>query len=352
MDSNPNPRVVYLFGAGASAQALPMVSGIPKELSDHHDWLWKHAQNAGKAELLIPNIPASERSKILSEYLTVIDDIKVGSANHESIDTYAKKLYLRGRTIQADRLKLRDLKMGLSYFMAYLQARKGPDKRYDGFLASLLTHTAHGGLKLPSDVLILNWNYDQQLALAFSAYQRETTIADSIQELGMLPLELLPKATHGTYRAVHLNGMFAYRSNFDDAEPLFEFNTNDETARLSALLSSYARIKYGQGNHTGRMLLRFAWERDNSIDAAFDLLGRRLSHCEALVVIGYSFPFFNRSVDRELIKYMPQLRRVYVQAPPKATEEVARTVQTMQLPERVKVELYGNVDKFFLPPEL
>ena len=353
MSLDAKPRIVYLLGAGASAQTLPMVSQIPKALEEHHQWLWGYAREAKARQDMIEGKPETERSKLLGEYLMIIDELKTGSANHESIDTYAKKLYLRGKTIAADRTKLIEMKIGLALFMAYLQAKKRTaDKRYDGFLASLLTPTPGGTLTLPPDVLVLNWNYDQQLALSHAAYQHEGSLWGGVEQLGMRPLEMLAIRSHYPCRSVHLNGMFAYRADFDEIHPLVDWTTNNEEDLLNSMMLFYARLRYSGKMGPGRLLLRFAWEVNENTVAAFKLLDEVLATCEALVVIGYSFPFFNREIDREIVKRMPRLKHVYVQAPQKHAEEIARTVRTMNLPEGCEVEPYGNTDKFLLPPEL
>ena len=348
------PRVVYLLGAGASAQALPMVSQIPKALKEHYDWIWSYAKEGKVRKEMIEGKPETERAKVLGEYLKIISDLKEGSANHESIDTYAKKLFLRSKTIRADRQKFTELKIGLAMFMAYLQAKhKVADKRYDGFLASLLSHSSNGSLTLPPEVLVINWNYDQQLALALTEYQHHGSIGGAIEQLGMLPLEMIG-VRKGPYpcRSIHLNGMFACRHDFDEIHPLVDWSSNKDEDLLDSMMLFYARLKYSGTMGQGRLLLRFAWEVNEQTIAAFKLLDEVLVACEALVVIGYSFPFFNREIDRDIVKRMPALKRVYVQAPQKHAEEIARTVETMKLPDGCKVETYGNVDKFLLPAEL
>jgi hypothetical protein len=61
--------------------------------------------------------------------------------------------------------------------------------------------------------------------------------------------------------------------------------------------------------------ISFAWEEDslktNIVDAA--IAGTKETNI--LLVIGYSFPFFNREVDRKIIGAMTGLEKVYFQAP-------------------------------------
>jgi hypothetical protein len=69
-------------------------------------------------------------------------------------------------------------------------------------------------------------------------------------------------------------------------------------------------------------LLSFAWEDDESFnkktftDKRIELAKQMIDQTSVLVVIGYSFPFFNRKVDAELFKTMiPTLKKIYFQDP-------------------------------------
>jgi len=351
MKLDANPRVVYLMGAGASAQTLPMVKQIPKALEEHSRWVDSIPSHISLPPELIPGNPKALSFKVVEEYKETIRALKEGAAAHESIDTYAKKLYLRSAASETDRKRLDDLKLGLSLFMACIQAQKGvADRRYDGFLASLLTRTPTGIFTLPKEVLVLNWNYDQQMALAYGEYREKAPLHECIKSLGIYPLELIEKRNGQHCRVVHLNGMFAYQTERGVA-PVLEFTSELAEAQLLTILSAYAQVKYGSIGH-GKMLLRFAWENQEEVTQGLNTVLNTLDPCEVLVVIGYSFPFFNREIDRAIVKHMPNLKRVYVQSHPDTVEDVARTVRTMVLPDGCKVETYGNTDKFLLPPEL
>ncbi|WP_183574342.1 hypothetical protein HDF18_02870 [Mucilaginibacter sp. X5P1] len=61
--------------------------------------------------------------------------------------------------------------------------------------------------------------------------------------------------------------------------------------------------------------LSFAWEHNLSYEF-YENMKSSVYHTEVLVVIGYSFPFFNRKLDKLIInEYMPKLNKVYFQAP-------------------------------------
>ena len=102
----------------------------------------------------------------------------------------------------------------------------------------------------------------------------------------------------------HLNGVAGYihseRNFYDEIEGYFSFKTtlNRET------------------------LLSFAWE-DEAISSKKIFHEQRLpvareiaSQTQILVIIGYSFPFFNRDIDKVIMNtMMPSLQKIYVQDP-------------------------------------
>lgn len=67
-------------------------------------------------------------------------------------------------------------------------------------------------------------------------------------------------------------------------------------------------------------------------------------------MIGYSFPFFNRETDRNILNRMPKLKTVYIQDKnPSAVKQAIEAV----LPDReVNIIPIDNCDQFYLPKEL
>lgn len=343
-----------MLGAGASAQALPMVKDIPKALDAHLKLIDQHTPGQAKRDdFILPGVEDSHRNTVMFNYRKIIQELADRSSKHESIDTYAKKLFLRSRSDGNARQQLASLKVGLSLFMAYQQVRHGrADIRYDGFLASLLDHNPHHGLTLPPDVLLLNWNYDQQLALAYKEYVNSTYIQDGITQLGIRPLEMMSIKRNIPIRVIQLNGLFCYRGDFDDIIPLIDSESGLEEQLLEEVLVQFARLTIRGKGMLPPPLMRFAWEVDSGHAAQLDLVLDRLSNVRELVIIGYSFPFFNRGIDRQLFQHMPSLRHIYVQAPDGAAQDIVRTVQTMDIPPNCKLETYTYTGKFLLPPGL
>jgi len=100
-----------------------------------------------------------------------------------------------------------------------------------------------------------------------------------------------------------------------------------------------------------RSSLSFAWERDNADEPIHKKVIKELGDTEILVVIGYSFPFFNREVDRQIIKAMTNLRKVYFQAPD-ANNLIERFQAIREDIDIKNLIPKFDTEQFFLPNEL
>ena len=94
--------------------------------------------------------------------------------------------------------------------------------------------------------------------------------------------------------------------------------------------------------------INFAWEQSEIyIDRKVKPI---TSIADILIVIGYSFPFFNRATDRRLLNQMKGLKKVYIQGPKQSHAAVRDRLLTLRndLPEPTFVE---DIDRFYIPYE-
>lgn len=61
--------------------------------------------------------------------------------------------------------------------------------------------------------------------------------------------------------------------------------------------------------------LSYAWETSDRQRQMFDMLQKVTSDTTTVVVIGYSFPYFNRQIDRKIFAAMPYLKTVTYKIP-------------------------------------
>lgn len=340
-------KTIYYLGAGASygkrdksgaiLEGIPVVSEIPTRF------------DAFRAFISMVNIPKGninfwdlfktssydvEQSK--QRMLEDIDSLINGIKEHATIDTYARKLYLT-----QDNKDFEKLKDVLCTFFLWEQVHHKPDNRYDTFLANVLEMPY---LNLPHDVSILSWNYDSQIEQAYRSYGNSH---------GLIVYE---KNTVGKWpgltdngRIIKLNG----RASFVDS-PIIHAILNDKMLPLALqLIIIYAHIHidtkeigFQFKNH-----LSFAWENAVFKEEWLNTIKSTIADTEQVVVIGYSFPYFNRKIDRMVFSNMPKLEKVYVQD---INIDAVRQAMQAVLPTDLSILTIPISDcgQFYLPAEL
>jgi|SRR6187402_223846 len=150
-----------------------------------------------------------------------------------------------------------------------------------------------------------------------------------------------------------INGSCCVIDGFKSLYPFTANILNKDCAKDDldfALTYGYANLKNKYRQYDCHVNINFAWYRDR------ELLGKIVetyNETEVLVVIGYSFPFFNRDVDREIIRSMSKLRKIYIQD---CNPENIKSRFLSILPDweknNVQIIPVNDVTEFFLPPEL
>lgn len=97
--------------------------------------------------------------------------------------------------------------------------------------------------------------------------------------------------------------------------------------------------------------LSFAWESTVRQKEMITTINQITSDTDAVVVIGYSFPYFNREIDRAIFSKIPSLKTIYIQDPnPESVEPSLRAV--LDENTNVKIEYQKDCTQFYLPREL
>lgn len=348
-------KVVYLLGAGASygkrdeehptlellktsngdwenigsyaniIEGLPIVAELPGRMLYMREWLNGEINNFSTNQI--------ERH-FLENLIDDIDWLYRESSRHATIDTFAKKLYVIKRDEEYDRLK-----RIFTIYLMWEQMNLQTDIRYDSFFAAILGDVYDD---FPKEVSIVSWNYDCQLELAYQEYCRLDSISRISKKLGVKDKALgIKQDDSAGFNILKLNGCALIEDNHCILDPFFD------TARtpIGRVLSLY---KHSEGDRT---LLSFAWEKmDDEYKA---MISTQVSDTDTIVIIGYSFPFFNRKVDRFLFESMPNLKNIYIQDP--YADRIAQTLPSV-VPSHIypitKVEKITTKEQFYLPPEL
>lgn len=332
-------KITYIFGAGASRNALPIVGEIPIRILKLIEFL--ENEDLSLESDLSFDFPNGNTKSKREWQLEMIDALKwalQASQKHASVDTFAKKLFIKD---QFDELKR--LKVALSVFFIFEQIRSKPDFRYDAFFASLLNENIHD---LPENVRI-SWNYDYQFELSFSEYTGSTDIKQNQEKLRVYTKHGNEHA-RGGFGIYKLNGTTGLQH---DNGRIYLYSPSLTTAIdrsfVEQITKSYITATYQKGTTPA---LSFAWERDFGGDIVAKAV-EKTKDTSVLIVIGYSFPFFNRTIDRQIIGSMDQLSKVYFQSPDADTVKERFQALKDNLSGIQLVPKY-DVDQFLLPFEL
>lgn len=336
-------EVVYLLGAGASyglrgknpetGELLPgcIERGLPivNQLEQAIDWYCSTIQKIGP---IGQRVDDSDYPKLYSE----LKWLREKCNTYPTIDTYAKKLSVTGQLQELDRLK-----NALSSFFVLIQSHAKRDLRYDGLVASIIQDD--GGL--PNNISILSWNYDYQLEFVLQDFSIAKTDILYVWQNQRITCKGFRSFIDNTkFNCVKLNGT-----------AMFSTINRNELIDPGYYDKNMIEGHYADDFYTLKSNISFAWEKDEQfIDSVIPLV----KDAKTLVVIGYSFPYVNRTVDRILIQNMNALQNVYIQD--LAAVDVKQSFMTLlsgyqqnqASKQEIRIHPSTSVSQFIIPNEL
>lgn len=341
MSDNQLPQIAYIFGAGASAQVLPTIKGLPDRIKAVREVIEKEFQYE-EDEKWSPK-PGVEllRNEAKAYLLEGMDRLHKVSSDHSTIDTYAKKLYLNSSSNE-----ITELVFFLALYFNIEQKLVGVDPRYDTFLISILDSDTY---RFPGNLKFLTWNYDSQMEIAHN-HLSGLNRADFSTRLFDTDLSRVKK---DEFISVKINGTCDFKGNFREAYPLISnlltpgFAPSDLDFAMSY---STLQLKKRQRIYDGHVGINFAWFKDHD---RLNQIAEFYDQTEILVVIGYSFPFFNREIDRKIIRCMGKLKKIYIQdCYPENIKSRFLSILPDWQERKIEIIAINDVTEFFLPPEL
>lgn len=353
-------KIIYYIGAGASYgnknkrelldegtenerllvhEGLPVVNEIAKSLVAFQEAVRNVDIIASKNYAFMDKYKTigTNINCIRSQLLGDIKELHKAAKEHSTIDTYAKKLYLTKQVSQ-----LKKLKNVLAAFFIWIQLESKTDQRYDTFLANILQMN---NLSLPLNISVISWNYDSQFELAYKNYSNNNLpIYDKLGENSMqnnqnsgVIFKLNGSANFGDFNMVD----YILNHREKDVHPLIQL-----IEYYGHLEADTKELVFDFHSH-----LSFAWESTVRQKEMITTINQITSDTDAVVVIGYSFPYFNREIDRAIFSKIPSLKTIYIQDPnPESVEPSLRAV--LDENTNVKIEYQKDCTQFYLPREL
>lgn len=349
-NSTKNLKVTYYLGAGASYNSLPIwekQGASMTEVSNHIFSILRsdNLKEDSKTAILFENKTLTEFAEQLSEFGRL-------AVEYGSIDIYARRLHLLG-----DNKQLSDLKYCISVYFDLWEKffYKGQkidvnsfyqkvDKRYYSLLSILLDKNGRAP-KLNNAVSIISWNYDLQVEMAYASF-----LPDKYNSLETINTGLKFKDdiySNNPLDIIHLNG---YRGEFksgDKTYPIVEDKYSDTIENyLYGLLENASQFR-ASDNPNYNECIKYAWESNSkSIEQAKKVM----EETDILIIIGYSFPSFNRHVDSELINSFQQnsyYKIVYQD--PNISEDIVDSI--FKNPKDVELKTEIDTRQFYIPHE-
>ncbi len=332
-------NVVYLLGAGASYYSMPLSIGNKithittlddiesgKVVINEGDYSFSEdlMRVAGKIESLY-NIGSlahhqHESAEDVKKITRLMFEFSAESGKFKSIDTYARYIWITN----PDKFDL--LKESLFAYFWFKQHLLNfrPDYRVADFLVTIVNKDK----KIPESINILSWNYDTQLesefyrlfpeSKGFQSHYSSTRISDINSYI------------------IHLNGMGITKKESNK----YHYCNFKE---LDSFLSKYC-------HHDLESDILFSWERETD-DPDYIHSKNIMSNSNVLVIIGYSFPFFNKEVDNQLISWFktPALKnkKIYLQDKIDLTDKLKARFNL-----NCPIEYIGDTSSYYVPVEL
>ncbi len=331
-------KVTYILGAGASFGTLPLVKDFPDALKLFSTELRSYISKGDTPKFSKFYTVRGKSLTSLEGYIQMannVNELANEVANLASFDTLAKRLTIRG---ESDRLIV--IKAILTSFFMYRQAFNPVSFRHDSFFASILGLSA----ELPENINILSWNYDNQIEKAYSGYSKIGQ-----EQLGEVRRKLNLKIPMGNienwdgFNLVKINGSADF-GHFKDEK--FNLNEIDEgNGVMNNCVKEYFRSIDNRVNSN----ITFAWD-SGRYEMFIDKICQMVDKTESLVIVGYSFPYFNKVVDDKILRSMNNLKEIFIQDP--NAEYVKETIISLKALKTVggnSIIPISNLNQFYIP---
>lgn len=351
--NNKPPKITYLLGAGASYNALPVVNELPSVaecMLENLNSLYHQFNALNRIEQ-----PSFNKTKLL------IEEVK----KHHSIDTLARKIWIKNKNLRDDKTfdeeyaRIKNLITAILYFKQInnytnyndfkicekiMPNRKSGnqlliDPRYEAFFAAIINEDC----SIPENFNFISWNYDIQVEKTLQYYNSTKPIKDIANSYNINYQNF--KLTNSNSQVIKLNGTGLFVSN----NQIIDHNglTNEAIdVIIDGLSDDSEKLKQVS------TLIKFAWENESEISNHHAIAAKKIEESDFVVVIGYSFPIFNRQVDIDLFKdFMLSKTKIIIQAPESDVNQYIEQLESIKSGLSNKATSITNLDQFYIPNE-
>lgn len=335
-------NITYLLGAGASYNSCPIwkeqaekMVELPKLMN--YNFLYKEAEGRRLSDV---------------DYIVwLIGYVGTKALEFNTVDTYAKKLFLQGRKDDLNKLKaavssfftIWSLTNSSKWKYRLINGEKvnyeNIDHRYVNLLATYLEKSSEHP-KLRDNVKFVTWNYDLQIE---SAYKKFTDIINYSDVDKHLPFK--PESPAKKLDICHLNGYHGLIKH-PKAELVLDSKITSDYKSIIENLAKIIVPDLKENMISFSNNISYAWEPDSEIAKVTRLKAQQIfEKTDFLVVIGYSFPPFNYEIDKELFNNFKKTNRIIIQDPNADSRYIAETFGLIEK----NISVVDKVEQFVIP---
>lgn len=358
---NKPPKITYLLGAGASYNALPIVNELPNVaeclLQNLESLIRKFNKRIGN------EIPIFNKTKLL------IEEVR----KHHSIDTLARKIWIKNKNIRDSKsfdeeyARIKNLITAILYFKQInnytkyndfdickdiMPNRKSGnqlliDPRYEAFFAAIINEDC----SIPENFNFISWNYDIQIEKTLHYYNSTMPIKD-VANLYNINYQNF-KLTSYNSQILKLNGTGLFDLNIPNVSSNKIIDHDDLTSEAFDIIID-GLSDDTEGLKPISTLIKFAWENESEISNHHAIAAKKIAESDFVVVIGYSFPIFNRQVDIDLFKDFSveyNDKKIIIQAPEGDVNQYIEQLESIKSGLSKKATSITNLDQFYIPNE-
>ena len=345
-------ELTYILGAGASFQSIPVVNTFSERFNDFSDFL-NVFRRSNHSFYIHDSTIRTQIQNLQYQIIEVYNEFK----NHQSFDTYFKKLFHTNQPELINKTKKilniyflwEHSKLSTIKFQSAAQnfEEKGDkfnkqtqlDKRYDALLAGLLKPNKDK-LEMFCKTNFITWNYDINLLASLKNYfSPESTFDEFLFEITPdKENEFIWELKSAGIKVVNMNGFF-YSGIYGIKRSLNELEIKDSFSEINSYL-------LGVFDKLDHLKIKFAWE--TNINIGFEAK-KIIENSENVIIIGYTFPLYNRLVD---MQYMDRVlingRNLFIQDP-RANEICLNLEESFDIFLKDKVKPIENCKSFYVP---
>lgn len=358
-------KVIYLLGAGASYNSVPIIARSNNRLpfGDYYNTTLQDAHAS-----ILNYFDDKVNNQTINKNINSLNELIVKYINtpteYNTPDTFAKALSFK---YDYNDVVHKEYKLILSIFFTYFSHYKRQffndkfdftDKRYLGWLSYLLEKTENK-LEINKNVSILSWNYDNEIEKTILNYLSSHSPENKFdpKDFSMVnfrydyriftPLLSQCNAIFADFTTIKespslikLNGSSSLFYKRDSNEfNYYDFdiynNSFDESKIESRFESLFDNVLIPffdkQTGHSMHQDLSFGWEqrlKGNILNLAKKTAGEG----NVLIVFGYSFPAYNREIDKAIINSFIKdggKKKIHIQTAPENFDSIKQKIKGM-----------------------